>query len=313
MIKDKKYPWPPQEKYWTVRDEYDRFPEELLEDFNRDFKEVRDLFEESIAPWNPLLLWEEGAPGYVPEYGQAQPKVALKVQPDGKDKWTVLTAPGGVFLWKATYEGIPIAQHFYDYGFNAAVLDYRVAAYPPSVSYRDGHRAIRYLRAHAKELGICPDKIAIMGFSAGGTLAGMVGTTFTYGNPDSNDIVERESSRPDAVIIGYGAFTYSSYPQPGVNYDREVERYRVTNSPHANVTVDTPPFFIWQGNDMDDGRNALLLAEQLTNYGVPVELHLFPSGPHGTTMTPGLENPHNEHWKEMCKEWLEQIEQNSWK
>lgn len=305
------YPWPPEEKYWDVRDAYGNFPEELVEAFNEDFAGIRKVFADSIAPWNPQPLWPDGAPYFEARYGQPQPSVALRVHENGGDLPTVLVCPGGAFLWKASYEGMPVAEKFYEMGFNAAVLDYRVAAYPRDISQLDAKRAIRYLRAHADRLGIHPNKIVILGFSAGGILSALTGTIFDAGDPNAEDPVERVSCRPDAVVPCYGAMSSVQFPKEGLSHNRVMQQYFARRSPDANVSVDTPPFYIWQCGDMDDPRGALNLGERLTVCGVPFEMHLFPDGVHGTALcdggspTEGSNDPHAAHWVELCAEWID--------
>ena len=305
------YPWPPEEKYWNARDEYGRFAEELIPEFTRDFAGVRKVFADSIAKWNPLPLWPEGAPFFEEAYGHPQPSIALRVHENGEELPTVVVCPGGAFLWKASYEGMPVAERFYELGFNAAVLDYRVAPYSKDVSFLDGRRAVQYLRYHAKDLGIHPGKLAVMGFSAGGILAAMTGTVFEAEGDASPDPIAAVSSRPDAVVCSYGAMSSVQFPEEGLSHNRKKQRYFASRSPDANVSTQTPPFYIWQCAGMDDPRGALNLGERLTVYGVPFEMHLFPYGVHGTALSDGgspTENsndPHVANWVKLCAEWLD--------
>lgn len=305
------YPWPNDDLFWPLRDPFKPFPEEMIPALNENYAEIRKVFADSIAKWDIEPLWADGAPGFREEYGQPQPAIALKVHENGADLPTVLVCPGGGFLWKASYEGMPVAERFYDAGYNAAVLDYRVLPYTRDQSVSDGQRAIRWLRANAERLGLHPDKIAILGFSAGGRLSAAVGTHFDAGDPNAADPVERVSSRPDAVIPCYGSMSDCAYPKSGLQHNRDRQRYFAVRSPDTCISVDTPSFFIWQCNDMDDPRGALNLSKQLSVYGVPFELHLFPYGAHGTAMSDGQnptyggDDPHVGRWVEMCIEWLD--------
>jgi acetyl esterase/lipase len=130
------------------------------------------------------------------------------------------------------------------------------------------------------------------------------------------DIVEQQSSRPDAAVIGYGAMSTVSFPTPfGMEPDwtlwgRTTEE-RMFLAPEKNITTKTPPFFIWQTLS-DDGRHGMCLAKALQDAGIPYELHIFQQGVHGMAMADGandldLDIPHVAHWGELCKEWLEQI------
>jgi acetyl esterase/lipase len=305
----KGYPWPPDEKYFGVWDNFFRMPEEQIKNFVADYAEINRLFYDSIAEWSPLAIWDS-VPGYKKEYGQEPPSVALKAQKDGVNKPTVIVCPGGGFLWKAHYEGITVAKKFYELGFNAAVLNYRTMPYHIDDSFADGKRAVRFLRAKAAELGLAPDKIAIMGFSAGAAVASYTGAAFDSGNSESPDPVERVSSRPNAVISCYGAVSWTAFPGQGLSHDRTRQRYYAIRSPDALVSANTPPFFIWQCSDMDDPRFSLNLANRLAVYGVPFEMHIFPDGVHGTALsdgncpTYGAKDPHIAHWVELCAQWL---------
>ena len=133
------------------------------------------------------------------------------------------------------------------------------------------------------------------------------------GDPEAADPVERESSRPDAAVICYGAFTYVSAIQGwllrgvpamfGRDYNEAVYL-----APEKNVTVDCPPFYIWQPMS-DDGRHGMTLATSLQEAGIPYELHIFQSGFHGNCLNDGendghRSDPHSAHWTELCAEWL---------
>jgi acetyl esterase/lipase len=303
-------PWPPDEKYFDIWNNFFKLPEDKIAEFVADYSEINKLFYESIAEWSPLDLWED-APGYKAEYGQRQPSVALKVHEDGTNKPTVIVCPGGGFLWKAAYEGITVAKKFYELGFNAAVLNYRTVPYHIDDSFADGKRAVRLLRSKAAELGIAPDKIAIMGFSAGAVVASHTGTDFDLGNAASPDPVERASSRPNAVISCYGAVSWTAFPGRGLSHNRATQRYYAVRSPDNLISVNTPPYFIWQCSDMDEPRFSLNLANRLTVFGIPFEMHIFPWGVHGTALsdgnsfTAGADDPHVAHWVELCAQWLD--------
>ena len=125
--------------------------------------------------------------------------------------------------------------------------------------------------------------------------------------------MERESCRPDAAVICYGAFAFTAFPSPfGMRAtpfcsSRE-ELYDM--APEANVTPDTPPCFIWQTNS-DDPRHSFALGSALTAAGVEFELHCFPQGVHGLALADGdndlgMNIPHVARWAELCAEWLEE-------
>lgn len=310
-IKHAEYPWPPEEKYAPFR-RLDILAEDKRADFIRDFHPIRTLWNEAIAPWAPVPLWKDGAPGYDASFDQPQPSLGLRTHA-GAPRGTVIVAAGGAFLWKAAYEGPDAAERFYAEGFNAAVLDYRVAPYAPLDALADAKRAIRTLREGAGRYGILPDRIAMLGFSAGGRLTGMAATMFDSGDAGSGDPIERVSSRPDAAILCYGASSQAACPQRGLSYNREEQRLLAARTPDTCVRADCPPFFLWQCSGQDDPRNGMNLAARLVSMGVPVELHIFPNGPHGTALSdggapqPGSDDPHVAHWVELCCEWLREL------
>lgn len=105
-----------------------------------------------------------------------------------------------------------VAGFFARAGFNAAILTYRLKPYSRRDAMHDMQRAIRLLRARRDELGIT-DKIAVMGFSAGGMLSGNCATHYDAGDTAASDPVERFSCRPDAAVLGYGAFCDGGFPR----------------------------------------------------------------------------------------------------
>ena len=304
------FPQDVHDKYQAIpRDADGLIPIEVRADFVRDFQPTWNYWQGTIARFNMQPLWEDGAPGYNPDYGQPQPAVGTKIH-DGEKRGMVLVCAGGGFVYKAHYECAHVADAFYDMGFNVAVLDYRVQPYSQALSIGDAKRALRYLRYNAEKFNTLPDHIAIMGFSAGGMLTNMCATGFDYGDPDAEDPIERVSCRPDAAIPCYGSFSMAAWPGKGLGYNRDFQKKAAQMSPDCLVNVNCPPFFIWQCQGADDPRNAMNLAGRLAVFGIPFELHLFPYGPHGTALSdgqtgnPAADDPHVHHWVEMCGEWL---------
>jgi acetyl esterase/lipase len=156
-----------------------------------------------------------------------------------------------------------------------------------------------------------------MGFSAGGMLSANCATHFDRGDPGAADPVERHSCRPDAAVLGYGAFAFAGLPggffadpfadvthNPFVASKAELIYF----APEVNITPETPPFFIWQTNS-DDPRHSFTLGQALTAVGIPFEMHLFPEGVHGLALADGhndlaMDLPHVARWASLCAEWL---------
>lgn len=271
----------------------------------------KKLWNDAIARFEQLPLWADGAPGYDGRDPLQPPPSLIFIPAQGQNapRGTVVVAHGGGFESRTGCEGMHVAAYFAKAGFNAAILTYRLRPYSRRDAMADMQRAIRLLRCRGQALGIT-DKVSVMGFSAGGMLSGNCATHYDAGDPAAPDEVERFSCRPDAAVVGYGAFATLAFPA-GLFHDPFADgerREKLYLAPEKNVTCDTPPFFIWQTNS-DDPRNAFVLASSLTEAGVPFELHCFPDGVHGLALADGendlsLDLPHVAHWAGLCAEWL---------
>ena len=230
--------------------------------------------------------------------------------PGGGQRGAVMVFPGGGYDHLAAHEGAPVAEKFATLGFHAAVCLYRVRPVTYPVPLEDARHAVRYLREHAAELGIKPDKIAVLGFSAGGHLAGMVSNL--PGGPES---------RPDASILCYPVLSSTA---GGERYhlgsyhnlfgdDRPREAYGEFNWPER-VNANTPPAFLW--HTADDAsvpvENSLEYAMALQRRHIPFALHVFPHGRHGLGIgnRPGCEAlwPEIGVWPELCADWLRSMQ-----
>jgi acetyl esterase/lipase len=259
-----------------------------------------------------IELWEK-APGYDPAYGQEAPGLNLFLLDDGQPHGLVIVFPGGGYNMLAPHEGVPIAEWLNAAGYSACVLNYRVAPYRHPVPFQDASRAVRTVRAHAAEWGVKPDKIGVLGFSAGGHLAATVSTQFDGGDPAASDPVERVSSRPDAAVLCYAVVSFTrSFSHTGSGQSLVGENpapgLKESLSAENRVTPSTPTCFIW--HTADDAsvpvQNCLVFADALHTNDVPFELHVFPHGRHGL----GLANddPVVGQWKGLCANWLKGLE-----
>ena len=228
----------------------------------------------------------------------------------------VLICPGGAFAYKSWHEALPVAEIFYEKGINAAMLDYHVKpcgetmldADIQHMAGRDGIAAVRWLRANAAQLGIDENRIAIGGFSAGGMLTGYAATRFDAGDPASSDPVKRASSRPDAALVLYGAFSRtSSVPSfpGGLTREEIAEAAKMDNV--RNLRPDCPPMFVFQTHE-DDPRIGLNFCIELANFGIPFEIHTFERGAHGGALYNGKDEtpdePHTALWAPVAADWL---------
>ena len=194
-------------------------------------------------------------------------------------------------------------------GYHAFVLDYRVAPYRHPAPMMDAHRAIRFVRYHAEKFGVLPNKIAILGFSAGGHLVCSASTQYDSGNPDAADPIDRVSARPDVFVPGDAVASVHLFWHEGSAHNLMGEKLDLTQLKRMTaeycVTADTPPAFIW--HTAEDGavpvENSLRLAKALSAHNVPVSLHVFPFGPHGVGL--GREDsPLAEDWSYLLCDFL---------
>ena len=271
----------------------------------------KKIWNNAIARFQQIRLWEEKTPNFDSEADPLQPEPSIIFVPaqGAKEKrGTIIVAHGGGFNIRTGCEGMNVAYWFANAGFNTAILTYRIEPYTRFDAIDDMQRAIRLLRARREEVGIT-DKIAVMGFSAGGMLGGNCATHYDLGRSGAEDVIEQHSCRPDAAVVCYGAFAPLSFPggmfRTLFKGTREQQYYL---SVEHNVTCDTPPFFIWQTYS-DDARNAFALGSALSAAGVPFEMHIFPDGFHGLALADGhndlaMDIPHVARWTDLCAEWL---------
>jgi len=232
----------------------------------------------------------------------------------------VVICPGGGY-WILAYdlEGTDIASYLISIGVAAIVLKYRLPTYgntlePHKVPFMDAQRAMRLVRSNARNWNIDPQKIGIMGFSAGGHLASTLGTHFDYGNKNATDSIERLSCRPDFMVLMYPVITFvdsschsgSREALLGKNPDKELITYY---SNELQVTKDTPPTFLVHASN--DGavpvENSLLMFKALRSKKIPAEMLILSEGEHGFGL--GLNNPHVATWTNSLTLWLKALNQ----
>jgi acetyl esterase/lipase len=225
----------------------------------------------------------------------------------------VVILPGGGYGHLAgNLEGRQFADWFTARGFRAFVLSYRLSSngYLLPVPLLDARRAVQLVRARARDYAINPNRIVIIGFSAGGHLAALAATQPVDGIPESEDPIERVSSRPDFLVLGYpwiGALSadtsHLSYCKAFNVMDR-CEALRTAYSPDLFVTKATPPTF-WYHTFSDQTvpvEQGLRFYEALVKAGVPVEAHIFAKGPHGTGLGKG--DAALDQWPGLLETWL---------
>ena len=238
-----------------------------------------------MAEQEKIMLWAGEAPYTAQSPEQAQP--SIKPFPVEGARGAVVVCPGGGYSHKAAHEADPIARMLNSQGIAAFVLDYRVMPCHRLAPWTDAARAIRVVRS----LGY--GKVGILGFSAGGNLCCTAATHYDRGNPESEDPIERFSSRPDVFVPCYAVASFGKYTHLGSRQclmeeewqDEETARWY---SAEENVTDDTPPAFLWHTAE-DEAvpvQNSLNLAKALADHGIRFELHVYPKGHHGIGLGP---------------------------
>lgn len=258
-----------------------------------------------------MLLWENGAPGALGQAETDKPTITAYRAPRGSSGTAIIVAPGGGYGALAIeHEGRQEAYWFNAMGITAFVLKYRLGPrYHHPIELGDAQRAIRTVRARAAEFNILPNRIGMMGFSAGGHLTATAGTHFDAGKPDAADPIDRVSSRPDFLILGYPVISFD----PAVTHAGSVRNLLGDNpdpkliedlSNDLRVTAQTPPTFLFHTTN-DNGvpvENSVRFYLALRKARVPVEMHLFENGPHGVGMA--LNDPSLSVWPSLLMNWL---------
>jgi acetyl esterase/lipase len=225
----------------------------------------------------------------------------------------VVIFPGGAYRGLAgNLEGRQVADWFTARGFRAFILSYRLSSngYLLPVPLLDARRAVQTVRARAADYHISPDRIVVIGFSAGGHLAALSGTQFVAGNPDAEDPIDRVSSRPDDLVLGYPWIGAISSDTSHLSYCKlfnvmdQCEALRAAYSPDLFVTKDTPPTFIYHTftDQTVPVEQALRFYEALVKAGVDSELHIFDHGSHGSGLGKG--DPALDQWPNLLENWL---------
>lgn len=226
-----------------------------------------------------------------------------RVKPNGIG--IVICPGGGYSLLSTSFEGYEIAEWLGEYGITSAVLHYSMGHHPEPM--KQAQQAICILRAHAEEFGLRPDRIGIMGFSAGGHVASTVATHIRVANPNGRTLEEQVSSRPDFQILIYPVITMGKLTHSG-SRDNLLEPDpspalvdRLSNE--KQVTPNTPPAFVCHSimDSVVSVENSRMYVAALQQNGVPVEYLELSKGNHGFG---GGCGSHWKSWQGVCLRWL---------
>lgn len=215
-------------------------------------------------------------------------KVFAPDQPNGA---AVIVCPGGGYnILAIDLEGYEIAEWLRKMGFTAFVLQYRVPEKQEG-ALQDVQRAIRLVRQQAHQWDLNPEKLGVMGFSAGGSLSARASTRYDDRTYDNIDLADQLSARPDFSLLIYPAYL-----------DQGPDR---SLTPELPVTGETPPAFLFATADDDHGNSTLVYTKALRDNEVPVEMHMLAEGGHGYGLREG--NVAGETWPELAETWLQKI------
>jgi len=257
-------------------------------------------------------LWEHDVPGAKGAAEEDKPMLTLYGSLDPASSGTaVIVAPGGSYTILAiNHEGRQIANWLNSLGVTAFVLRYRLGPkYHYPVQLEDAQRAVRLVRARAKEFGVEPDRIGFMGFSAGGHLASTVGTHFDGGVAKATDPIDHVSCRPDFLILAYpvisfvAPYSHTTSAQNLLGSDPDWKLKEELSS-DLHVTSATPPTFLFStsADKTVPSENSVAFYLALHAAGVPAEMHIFQKGSHGVGLD--LSDPVLGQWPTLLANWM---------
>jgi acetyl esterase/lipase len=265
----------------------------------------------TVTGGKTLLLWPAGAPGALGNDDTDKPSLTVYLPGSNPTRTGVVVAPGGGYQHLSMQkEGEDVARWLNARGVAAFVLKYRLGPrYHHPIELGDAQRAIRMVRAGVAEYGIDPARLGMWGFSAGGHLAATAGTMFDAGQANASDPLDRQSSRPDFLILAYPVVTMD------LKYAHRGSRDNLLGmnppaalvealSPEKHVTAETPPTFLFATTDdaTVPVMNSVMFYSALVAAKVPAEMHLFQHGPHGVGLAPGY--PDLKVWPELLATWM---------
>ncbi len=256
-----------------------------------------------------VRLWSGEIPGYID--GADVPTLHYYAAKKKRGDGCVVIFPGGGYHKRAPHEGEGYAEFLNANGIDAFVVDYRV--FPTHFPYPllDARRAIRYVRANAEKYGVNPEKIAVMGSSAGGHLAALVSTYRGGIEGEGVDSLDEVDCMPNLQILCYPVLDISGHPGSFVALLGEDEYRNHKNvTPYHLADKDTPSMFLWH-TSTDAGvdiNNSFRYAERLHELGIQMEMHVYPCGGHGLGLAYSVEGrivPYVQNWAKHLISWLE--------
>lgn len=231
----------------------------------------------------------------------------------------MLVIPGGGYVVVSQREGWPVALTFFGAGYETFTLEYDVAPVSYPAQIEQAAMAMAYIRRNAQAFGILPDKVAAIGFSAGGHLLGCISAI--WDDPAIAAVLGDAcaAARPDASVYGYPVVTAGEceHEESFENFCRKAVKAE-TYSIERRVRPECSPAFIWANtpDSVVPVQNALCLYEAYLQAGVPVELHIFRDGWHGMTVCTEETEPsvpirpecaYVRPWVDLCRNFLKTL------
>jgi acetyl esterase/lipase len=257
-------------------------------------------------------LWDGQAPGALGTDPKDTPSITVYPAQPGSRRQNpphpaMVILPGGGYRFLAQHEGPAYAEWLSEQGFTCFVVQYRLAVdgYRWPVMLWDAARAMRWVRCHASDWDVDPQRIGMIGASAGAHLLASLATHYDDGNPASADPVERAGSRPTLGVLCYGPFD-TSLMAPNSDFTGRMLGPDPTPelveslSPVHSVSASTPPCFLMHtvADEKVSVLQTLSFAAALHRAGVPFEVHIYEKGAHGIA----VKRPHP--WPAECVRWL---------
>lgn len=232
--------------------------------------------------------------------------------------------PGGGYEFTSRREAESIAISYYSKGYNAYVCNYTVGSgrCERNNPLLDAAAAVKYVRDHAAEHNNDTDRVAVIGFSAGGHLAGFIATSYTEQWLADALGTDSDTIKVNAAILCYPVVSGGEYAHRG-SFDallgKDADEKAIFDASLENrVTKSCPPMFIWttMSDDAVSAQNSLLMAKALADKKIPYELHVFPHGKHGLSLADWQSAPDWDaerayilpdvaKWFEMSVDWLD--------
>lgn len=269
-----------------------------------------------------IRLWEGEIPYFDDSVTNDENAGTATITPylinDGKKHACIIILAGGGYVKRTWHEGGEAAGYINSIGLHAFVVNYRVAPYRAELGIVDAKRAVRFVRYHAGRFMVVPDKIGMLGFSAGGGLACYTALRHDMEDYEYIDEIDKVSSRPDSCCLSYAALSLKKDRLIEKDYenfrkyfdsDEDYEAYLLANSCEYLVREDMPPVFLW--HTIDDARipvvGSIDFIAALKEKGIPFECHFFPDGGHGLGISRALMIEGTREWFALYTGWLKRM------